>query len=744
MKSARWVTLAAVDTDKAACAVYAANFPSVDVQCCRVENASMPPADVILAGFPCQPHSFAGERKASADERDGGDAFVEAIARVRPRMFLGENVDGILSSEAGRYVARLVSKMEAIGYRVQVKALDAVDFGVPQFRNRVWFWGIRNDVEAVHRWPTRTHMDPAKRGALFGDDLPPWVSCGDALGLCVYDMQNEKNIGDDRPCGTLQGTAQEKGGDAGHYAIHRMSGPNSEEAKYGDHPCTEPCPTVSIPSGGKCGLSIRRARGESVDRPDHPTTEPCPTIGDGSGGSGGSGGVLRVVGQVSHADDARPIDAPASTLRAGGKGHDSCCVRIVGGGTNPRGSGGERTTRDITDEPSPTIPVDAGNAVSEYRYSEAMYAKHAPAAPAPTVQAKWYKGGAEGLVMAPSADGRPWDSRHPVASPPAPAPAIRARSPRDGGRCTENVVVVPGPHLPTTTIFGEPVKWIRKGPCLACDVLGGTQKTSASGPLDDCHVAAKHGQSPGGPRAYGSKHVKMLWTLRKYVGEEAFREWCLGVRESNARTDLLHTRLHEEGVFGEGYRSSHELVGCSRGRPESGTEGAMRAMREAGRARRTPQEWGLDRQLQTKLGAYLSLLSHQGPQADHAMSALLVASQEQRGVLQKASSQIQAVGGCEDGKGQPAHTCRHMRRLTVLECARLQSVPDDFVWPDSVSKSSRYRIIGNGVACGIAVHLSRALAEADPKSRTVLDLFCGGGLWACGWHGRSWTHTEAQ
>lgn len=512
--TSRWQTISAVDTDKAACAVYRANFPGVEVQCCRVEDAELPPADIILAGFPCQPHSFAGERKASADERDGGDAFVEAIARVRPRMFLGENVAGILSSEDGRYIARLVSRMEALGYRVQVKALDAVDFGVPQFRNRVWFWGIRQDVDAVHRWPVRTHMDPAKRGALFGEDLPPWVSCGEALGLSVYDMQNESDLGSDRPCGTLQGNAQEKGGKAGHYAIHR-------------------------------------ARGESVERPDHPTSEPCPTIGDGSGGSGG---VLRVVGQVSHADDARPIDIPASTLSAGGKGHDSCCVRIVGAGTNPRESGGERTTRDITDETSPTIPVDAGNAVSEYRYSDAMYAKHAPAAPAapaPTVQAKWYKGGAEGLVMAPSADGRPWDSRHPAASPPAPAPAIRARSPRDGGRCTENVVVVQGTYLPAFTIFGEPVKWIRKG-----------------------------------------------------------------------------------------------------------------------------DDW--------------------------------------------------------------------MRRLSPMECARLQSVPDDFVWPESVSKSARYRIIGNGVACGIAVHLSRAIAEADPKSRTVLDLFCGGGLWACGWHGRSWTHKEAR
>lgn len=443
----RWKTIAAVDSDKAACKVYAANFPGVEVQCCRVEDAMLPSADIILAGFPCQPHSFAGKRKAGGDERDGGEAFLAAIEKVRPRMFLGENVDGILSSEGGKYVARLVARMESLGYVVQVKSLDAVDFGVPQFRNRVWFWGIRNDVEAVHRWPTRTHMDQAKRGALFGEDLPPWVSCGEALGIEWW--ATETNTTGGMSC---------------------------------------------VPRPGIVPSSSPVASGNAL------------------------GGLL-------------------------------ACVRVFGAGTNPGGNNDDRTTRDITDEPSPTIPVDAGNAISEYRYSDAMYAKHAPAAPAPTVQAKWYKGGAEGLVMAPSADGRPWDSRHPVASPPAPA--IRARSPRDGGRCTENVVVVPGPHLPTTTIFGEPVKWIRKG-----------------------------------------------------------------------------------------------------------------------------DDW--------------------------------------------------------------------MRRLSPMECARLQSVPDDFVWPDSVSKSSRYRIIGNGVACGIAVHLSRALAEADPKSRTVLDLFCGGGLWACGWHGRSWTHTEAQ
>lgn len=80
------------------------------------------------------------------------------------------------------------------------------------------------------------------------------------------------------------------------------------------------------------------------------------------------------------------------------------------------------------------------------------------------------------------------------------------------------------------------------------------------------------------------------------------------------------------------------------------------------------------------------------------------------------------------------------RRLLPEECARLQSMPDDFRWPEGVTKTAKYRIIGNGWACLMALRLSGALAAADPDSRTVIDLFCGGGLGACGWHGRAWQY----
>lgn len=186
----RWQTILAIDYDKHAAATYAANLPGVEVRCANMANEidRLPYADVITGGFPCQPHSLAGKRKASADERDCGPDFVLAIAKVKPRMFLGENVKGLLSSENGTYLQRLLASMEDAGYVVQFRVLDAVNFGAPQFRSRVWFWGIRRDVYESgiqHLWPSPTHSWPwPETGGLFdGSQLKRAVTVGQALGI---------------------------------------------------------------------------------------------------------------------------------------------------------------------------------------------------------------------------------------------------------------------------------------------------------------------------------------------------------------------------------------------------------------------------------------------------------------------------------------------------------------------------------------------------------------------------------
>jgi len=92
------------------------------------------------------------------------------------------------------------------------------------------------------------------------------------------------------------------------------------------------------------------------------------------------------------------------------------------------------------------------------------------------------------------------------------------------------------------------------------------------------------------------------------------------------------------------------------------------------------------------------------------------------------------------GGAEPiAHMKRQglVRRLTPLECARIQSMPDDFRWPEKISKTAMYKIIGNGQS-SLQVWHRQAVRKSDPSIETVIDLFCGGGVGAVGFHGRFW------
>jgi DNA (cytosine-5)-methyltransferase 1 len=94
--------------------------------------------DLISAGFPCQPHSLAGKRKASGDERDLWGEVVRILGEVQPRWFLGENVPGLLSSESGRFFGRVVNDLDKMGYRMGWGMYGAKDVGAVHRRNRVF------------------------------------------------------------------------------------------------------------------------------------------------------------------------------------------------------------------------------------------------------------------------------------------------------------------------------------------------------------------------------------------------------------------------------------------------------------------------------------------------------------------------------------------------------------------------------------------------------------------------------
>jgi site-specific DNA-cytosine methylase len=365
----KWSTVLAVDINEPAIRAYRENFPSVDARVADVRGYPFKRgmASLVAGGFPCQPHSLAGKRKASGDERDCGPDFVEAIRIIQPRHFLGENVPGILTSENDKYAQRLVASMMDAGYVVQHKTLDCVNWGVPQFRRRTWFWGIRKDLYRNgmrHVWPEPTHQWPPPDGCLFGKALSPGVTVGKAL--------------------ELEGM------------IVRSRG---ETQKRREHPTGEPCPTVGAGcQGSGSRLSIKTHRGPEWAKLEAERTidEPSPAVTAGSRSGGHDGLYLQMEsGSKCRKDGSgeprgplvKDLDNPAFTI-------DSTpgSLRVVGGGSNPHFVGEARTERDITDEPSTTISAShLHNALPEFQMRLQPHGGNAggpfdPNTPAPTMR----------------------------------------------------------------------------------------------------------------------------------------------------------------------------------------------------------------------------------------------------------------------------------------------------------------------------------------------------------------------
>lgn len=182
--------LALVEYDSEACATLReAGFPVVegdvrDLDALQ-EAIGGQAVDLICAGFPCQPFSTAGARLGADDPRNGWPWTLDAIDRLQPRWFLGENVRGLTLHRAGcpgrggRYVdgcaacylqGEILPALRARYAYVEARVLDAADYGVPQHRRRLIIVAGPRPID----WPEATH-GPGRAA--------PYVSMGEALGI---------------------------------------------------------------------------------------------------------------------------------------------------------------------------------------------------------------------------------------------------------------------------------------------------------------------------------------------------------------------------------------------------------------------------------------------------------------------------------------------------------------------------------------------------------------------------------
>ena len=170
--------VAANEIEKDIAIAYTLNHPGVTMMNCDIndlteemlsEALKSQQIDIIVGGPPCQSYSTLGKRQMD----DRANLFMQykrVLNILKPKAFIFENVVGILSMDKGKLFKQIQAEFEELGYTLKHKILNAVDYGVPQQRERVILVGFRgaNNFE----YPTPTH----------GDGLKPYVTLRQAIG----------------------------------------------------------------------------------------------------------------------------------------------------------------------------------------------------------------------------------------------------------------------------------------------------------------------------------------------------------------------------------------------------------------------------------------------------------------------------------------------------------------------------------------------------------------------------------
>lgn len=146
----------AVDSDRKAVETYNANF-SHPALCADVQNVdfqAIGDVDVLIGGFPCQSFSTVNPTKNTNDARANlYKEIVRFLEEKHPKFFICENVKGLMTLQKGAIIQKVVREFAQAGYRVAYQLVKAVEFGVPQKRERVFIVGIRTDQPVTYRFP---------------------------------------------------------------------------------------------------------------------------------------------------------------------------------------------------------------------------------------------------------------------------------------------------------------------------------------------------------------------------------------------------------------------------------------------------------------------------------------------------------------------------------------------------------------------------------------------------------------
>lgn len=123
-------------------------------------STSMPKADLLIGGFPCQDFSSCGPKRGLTSQRGRlYETLVNYMKTHRPKVVVAENVPHLARMGGGAVFDTIIKDLEAVGYKFKVWELFAPDYGVPQSRTRLFFVGVRDDIKGMPAKPRPTHTN---------------------------------------------------------------------------------------------------------------------------------------------------------------------------------------------------------------------------------------------------------------------------------------------------------------------------------------------------------------------------------------------------------------------------------------------------------------------------------------------------------------------------------------------------------------------------------------------------------
>jgi DNA (cytosine-5)-methyltransferase 1 len=184
LKTRKIDVVLANDYNKSACESYKHNIGDHIIHGDIKDLKNLPEADLVIGGPPCQGFSTANPKRAFDDPRNlMFKEYARIIKEVEPKVFVLENVSGMMTMKGGDVFKLIKKELKSCGYNLYDKLLNAKDFGVPQSRRRVFIVGVRKDYKQKFKFP-----DP-----IIKDEN--YITVGETINTSIKEKDKNHSIG---------------------------------------------------------------------------------------------------------------------------------------------------------------------------------------------------------------------------------------------------------------------------------------------------------------------------------------------------------------------------------------------------------------------------------------------------------------------------------------------------------------------------------------------------------------------